>query len=228
MQSENVVKLMCWMAGTLLNLVFILLDVRLAQGAPYAWQTFCWMAEIFGNEICGPRPLGLSCNAGAHQVSVVGQEPTWKWDSSSPLARSPDCVSVSQACGREDLSQPQVHVHTEDPSVRGSREHCVQLTSGNSGVDLFSSILESCRRISSCKASTSHPVTVLMHLEGKDLGNTMEFKDISFIANFTASAFYCLDFRLIKKNSEVLSVSYWVRCQATLMSTPRVTERVEK
>lgn len=33
-------KLMFWMVCTLFNLVLILLDVCLAQGAPYAWKTF--------------------------------------------------------------------------------------------------------------------------------------------------------------------------------------------
>lgn len=44
-----------------------------------------------------------------------------------------------------------------------------------------------------------------MCIAEKDLGNNMECKDIFFIANFTVSAFYCLDFFLIKKNSEVIS-----------------------
>lgn len=151
-------KLTCWMWCTLLNVVFVLLDVCVAQGAPYAWKAF-WIADIFGNEIRGPGPSGLSWEAvfppGAHRVSVVRHTHTRKWCSSPPLTQSADCVSVSQARGCEDLSQPQVHVHTEDPSIGGSREHCVQLTSGNSDVDLPSPVLESHRRIRSVKASVT-------------------------------------------------------------------------
>lgn len=41
------------------------------------------------------------------------------------------CAVVFQARGCEDLPQSQVHVHPEDPPVRGAWEHRLQLTSGN-------------------------------------------------------------------------------------------------
>lgn len=88
--------------------------------------------------------------------------------------------SVFQACDREDVPQSQIHIYAADPPIRGSREHCIQLTPGNNRQRV--SLQPRCFvRVDSCRASIALELRWLIGDKlRKEVKDTFSFEKVFY------------------------------------------------